>query len=324
MKKKIIFIILFINGIFLFAQNFKLQNFILLDGKSFSFFEIKFLSDSKLEYEYISESYPIRGKIFSVQYEQKTSIKTHDYIIKKDNDIPYILLSNSIGIEELIHPDSWGMRERLKKDGELTDEVRKKIFFITCKKNKKLVDGEYEYLSCGGFKGFTLFDSFERNYDKPEWILYKNASSCLKENETIYDENNLYTYNWGCPWVEGVTGDGIGEYVEIQDTAPYERKFDFLLIMNGYFSMDKPYLYKQNSRVKQIKVTGLNSGKEKILDVLDTPHPQTVDISFLETQEPFRVTIMDVCKGTKYDDTCINCMEPYPYKVIPYEDSIGE
>ncbi len=112
--------------------------------------------------------------------------------------------------------------------------------------------------------------------------------------------------------------------MEMQDSAPYERKFNFLLIMNGYYSMEKPYLYKQNNRVKQIKVTGLKSGNEKILDVLDTPHPQTVNISFLETQEPFRVTIMDVYKGTKYEDTCINCMEPYSYAVIPYEDSIGE
>lgn len=324
MKKRVLFIMLFINELILFAQNFKLQNLILLDGKSFSIFEIKFISDSKLEYEYISESYPIRGKMFSVQYEQKMSIKTHDYSIKKDNDIPYILLSKPIEIDDLIHPESWGMRERLKKDGELTDDVRKTIYFLACSKNKKLVKDENGCLACGGFKGFTLFDSFERNYDKPEWIVYNKVSSFLKEKNVIYNENNLYTYNWECPWVEGVTGDGIGEYVEIQDTAPYERKFDFLLIMNGFFSMDKPYLYKQNSRVKQIKVTGLNSGKEKFLDVLDTPHPQTVDISFLETQEPFRVTIMDVYKGTKYDDTCLNCMEPYPYKVIPYEDSIGE
>ena len=101
-----------------------------------------------------------------------------------------------------------------------------------------------------------------------------------------------------------------------------KKKYDYLLILNGYFSVEKPYLYKQNSRVKQIKVTGLKSGNEKILDVLDTPHPQTVDISFLYVQEPFRVTIMDVYKGTKYDDTCINCIEPFSVEVIPYEDSI--
>lgn len=110
----------------------------------------------------------------------------------------------------------------------------------------------------------------------------------------------------------------------ITDKAPYERKFDFLMIMNGYFSVDKPYLYKQNGRVKRIKVTGLKSRNEKILDVLDTPHPQTVDISFLEMQEPFRATIVDVYKGTKYDDTCINCMEPWDFELIPYESHIAE
>lgn len=307
-----------------YSQNFKLENLSLSNGGNFGISEIKFLSDSKLEYEYISNSYPIRVGLYSSEYGEIKSIITHDYLIKKDNGIPYILLSEPIEIDELIHPESWGMRDRIKKDGELTDDVRKKIYFLACSRNRNLENDKYRFLVCGGFKRFPLFDSFERIYDKPEWILYSNASSCLKENEIIYEENNLYSYNWGCPWVEGVPGDGIGEYVEMQDTAPYERKFNFLLIMNGYYSMEKPYLYKQNSRVKQIKVTGLKSGNEKILDVLDTPHPQTVDISFLETQEPFRVTIMDVYKGTKYEDTCINCMEPYSYAVIPYEDSIGE
>ena len=94
--------------------------------------------------------------------------------------------------------------------------------------------------------------------------------------------------------------------------------------MNGYISYEKPYLYKQNGRVKKIKVTGVNSGKSKVLDVLDTPHPQTVDISFLNEPEDIRVEIADVYKGTKYDDTCIHYMITYIKEVIPYENSIGE
>ena len=92
--------------------------------------------------------------------------------------------------------------------------------------------------------------------------------------------------------------------------------------MNGYISYEKPYLYKQNNRIKKIKVKGIKSGKEKILDVLDTPHLQTVDISFITKAEDIRVEIADVYKGTKYDDTCLHYCITYDDEVIPYENSI--
>ena len=94
--------------------------------------------------------------------------------------------------------------------------------------------------------------------------------------------------------------------------------------MNGYISYEKPYLYKQNNRIKKIKVTGLKSGKTKVLDVLDTPHPQTVDISFIKEPEDIRVEIADVYKGSKYDDTCLHYCITYDMEVIPYEDCITE
>ena len=94
------------------------------------------------------------------------------------------------------------------------------------------------------------------------------------------------------------------------------------MIMNGYISYDKPYLYKQNGRVKKIKVTGVKSRKSKILDILDTPHPQTVDISFLVASEDVRIEIADIYKGSKYEDTCLHYCITYDDEVIPYENSI--
>lgn len=305
MKKKICLLVFIFFNIFLFAQNKKLPSRIygnFLDCIDY----INIISENEL----------------ALIGFDGTELDRFEYMEKHENGIVFLELSKSVELNLLT--ERWGLIDKWEKKGELNEEDRRKIFFLSATRTKSSYDDEYEYVICGGFKGFTLFDSFEHNFDKPLWILYKNSSSYLKEKNITYSKDNLYSYLWGIPWVENASGSGIGEYVEIEDTAPFERKFDYLLIMNGYFSIDKTYLYKQNNRVKRIKVTGLNSGKEKILDVLDTPHPQTVDISFLETQEPFRVTIMDVYKGTKYDDTCINCMEPYPYKVIPYEDSIGE
>ena len=126
------------------------------------------------------------------------------------------------------------------------------------------------------------------------------------------------------PWVEGVPGDGIGEGFTIQGQQFNKPLGPYLLLINGYISYEKPYLYKQNNRIKKIKVTGLKSGKIQILDVLDTPHPQTVDISFITQPEDIRVEIADVYKGTKYDDTCLHYCFAYDEKIIPYENCIGE
>ena len=130
MKKKFLLntILLFL-VMTVYSQNFKLENLSLSNGENFGISEIKFLSDSKLEYEYISNSYPIRVGLYSSEYGEIKSIITHDYLIKKDNGITYILLSEPIEIDELIHPESWGMRDRIKKDGELTDDVIKKSIF---------------------------------------------------------------------------------------------------------------------------------------------------------------------------------------------------
>ena len=149
---------------------------------------------------------------------------------------------------------------------------------------------------------------------------YSDCSSFLKEETKEYPVENLDKYYVDSPWVEGVKGDGIGEGFTIKSKSVYP----YLLIMNGYISYRKPYLYKQNNRIKKIKVTGVKSGKTAVLDVLDTPHPQTVDISFLNEPEDIRIEIADVYKGTKYDDTCLQFCVTYQNKVIPYENSIGE
>lgn len=145
---------------------------------------------------------------------------------------------------------------------------------------------------------------------------YSNQTSYLIEGQKEYSVKNLSSIELETPWVEGVKGYGIGEGFRVD----FRLKNDnYLLIMNGYISFEKPYLYEQNGRIKKIKVTGLTSQKSAILEVLDTPHPQTVDISFLDKLEGFTVEIVDTYLGTKYEDTCIQYLAPYENKVIPYE-----
>lgn len=152
--------------------------------------------------------------------------------------------------------------------------------------------------------------------------IYTECSSFLKEKTKEYPVENLDKFYVDSPWVEGVKGDGVGEGFTIQNNN--KTIYPYLLIMNGYISYRKPYLYKQNNRIKKIKVTGIKSGKTAILSVLDTPHPQTVDISFITEPEDIRVEIDDVYKGTKYDDTCLHFCVTYRNEVIPYENCISD
>ncbi len=207
-----------------------------------------------------------------------------------------------------------------KKDVETNDKMLLLAGLIKNENNRN----KEKVLMFSTTKGFDKdsypfiwpMDSFEIS---PQYI---DCSSYLTEKTKSYPIENLSNCMVDTPWVEGVDGDGIKEGFTMIDRL--NRYYPYLLIMNGYISYEKPYLYKQNNRVKKIKVTGLKSGKSAILNVLDTPHPQTVDISFITEPEDIRVEIADVYKGTKYDDTCLHFCITYDNVVIPYEECIPE
>lgn len=161
---------------------------------------------------------------------------------------------------------------------------------------------------------------------EPRWLemsgrTYKEESSHLVEKGgKEYPVTNLCDMDSETPWVEGVPGYGIGESFVLENT--WGTVYKTLLIMNGFISYERPFLYKQNGRIKKIRVTGTRSGNEKVLDVLDTPHPQSVDISFITEPEDVRITIEEVYPGTKYDDTCIHFMINSLVEAVPYELSV--
>lgn len=166
-----------------------------------------------------------------------------------------------------------------------------------------------------------LFSDVPREFEGSGRI-YKDPSSHLVEGTKEYSVDNLDNPYPGTPWVEAAQGHGIGEGFTIENS--WGTVYTRLLIMNGYISFDKPYLYAQNSRVKKLKVTGVKSGRSEILEVLDTPHPQTVDISFITEAEDIRVEIADVYSGTKYQDTCLNFCITWNSTIEPVLDCYNQ
>ena len=276
------------------------QNF-LLDG------EYPFQEDSMLE------EMKIHGNTIILDYKDAFSKKKDEELtfeIKYIDGLTFLEISEKMP-KEIAEYKNW------KNQKELI-QTNNKILFLACQRNC--------YTLMFAFTEGYSFDNSpltRTRYD--EWgSQYTDCSSYLIEKSKSYPVENLRKLVVDTPWVEAGDGDGIGEGFTIKCTSRSEPLGPYLLIMNGYISYDKPYLYKQNNRVKKIKVSGLKSKKTKILDLLDTPHPQTVDISFFTIPEDIRIEIADVYKGTKYNDTCLHYCINFNEEVIPYENSIDE
>jgi hypothetical protein len=140
-----------------------------------------------------------------------------------------------------------------------------------------------------------------------EWI---SASSSLSEGRISYSPGKLGLAIGEC-WVESANGYGINERLTLKPSIQIDGSKIYL--SSGFVSFLKPYLYKENTRIKKIRVSNA-SGKSKIFELRDTPNFQALDLSGLldgETvDEHYRYTIfidiLEVYPGTKYADTCLN------------------
>ncbi len=177
-------------------------------------------------------------------------------------------------------------------------------------------------------------------YHNPE------SSSILKSKSDQYSAKNVIDNNPSTAWVEGVSGPGINENIKIDFTpytAGGKIEGSTLInkigIINGY-SKDKD-TFKSNNRVKKIRITynyrlhldeieGKNSNpndkvlgslginefndqelrdKEKILG--EYLLEDKMEMQYIQFDEPLlasyiKITILDVYKGDKFDDTCIS------------------
>ena len=108
------------------------------------------------------------------------------------------------------------------------------------------------------------------------------------------------------PWVEGKKGYGIGEYIEFEtDEAvlrPEASKGLTLQILNGYVNPEKPWLYKENSRIR--KATLYVDGKRKE-DIFFNDYVEIKNVRITGEVHRIRLVIDEVYEGSKYEDTCI-------------------
>jgi hypothetical protein len=132
--------------------------------------------------------------------------------------------------------------------------------------------------------------------------------SYLKENGTNYMAGNL-SYMRALPWASG-NGYGIGDKINIKLNGHVIP----MLIQNGFVSISNPKLYFENSRLKLFTLTSLKTGKSKKVMIGDNPDFQKVEIGDIAssngTDEVISLQVLEVYKGSKYTDLCINRIIP--------------
>lgn len=176
-------------------------------------------------------------------------------------------------------------------------------------------DGRNLYDRNSASEDSTGYDGYSYSYN----VKSVSASSYLKEDQygqdIVYAPINLFrAFLAGCkchpywwndahiPWVEGVKGNGINESISVE----FKSEIHGFSILNGYADVQNMKLYKENSRVKRLKVEDLTNKLEYFMDFEDK-----VYFNYLSLSKPsklLKLTILDVYKGTKYQDTCISAM----------------
>ncbi len=214
-----------------------------------------------------------------------------------------------------------------------------------------LLDGNVDY-------ALMSFSLFEDNYINPNYGSYKDyqdflreqvhrldectlayaknfkASSTLKDNTYTYDVNNIfvpckgeYKVLWfqNLPWAEGKEDEGIGEYIEFEIMSANElidRLGDWIIegditisILNGFVNPMKQKLFYENNRLKKAAVW---TDDKKSFEINFNDYVEFTEFSVPKKTKKVRIEILDVYKGTKYNDTCITKIDvSYNYILDP-------
>ena len=168
------------------------------------------------------------------------------------------------------------------------------------------------------------------------------STSFLKENgkpDDYYAPWRANDKDKNTAWVEGAKGDGIGEKIYIKIIEIQAIRFKPLTInfniINGYAASEE--LFKSNNRVKKARLTiyearfdlcggyyfkrysDLVINNYKIIDLPDKRDPQNIQMKIPTIKSVKKIDIvaagasfiaeleiLEVYKGTKFNDTCIS------------------
>lgn len=138
-----------------------------------------------------------------------------------------------------------------------------------------------------------------------------NASSELIQKSKNYKVENVIDNNKSTAWIEGVDGDGIGEYIKFSSKNTF--RVDKIDIINGLSKSEKTY--KNNNRIKKI-IIEFSDKSQQVYELKDNNMDyQTIDIGGKNTNS-IKIIIQGVYTESRvYQDSCISEIAIYGQKV---------
>lgn len=137
------------------------------------------------------------------------------------------------------------------------------------------------------------------------------ASSELTQNSKTYKATNVIDKNKSTSWIEGVAGDGIGQYIEFSSKNTF--RVDKINIINGLSKSEKTY--KNNNRIKKVLVE-FSDKTQQVYELKDNNmNYQTIDVGGKNTNS-IKITIQEVYTESRiYQDSCISEIAIYGQKI---------
>ncbi|WP_069999272.1 NADase-type glycan-binding domain-containing protein [Cellulosilyticum sp. I15G10I2] len=143
------------------------------------------------------------------------------------------------------------------------------------------------------------------------------ASSIFSEkvnnNTIIYTPLALCDSDFTTVWVEGADGDGVGEWITIDNEQQFD--LDTIQLTNGFTKNED--LYYKNNRIARLEIIATN-GESKEIYLLDgILGLQEFDVGF-KNITGIKIIIKEVFKGTRHNDLCMSEIRfnKYPLSAI--------
>ena len=133
------------------------------------------------------------------------------------------------------------------------------------------------------------------------------ASSHLIQKSMNYKVENVIDDNPSTAWIEGVSDDGIGQFIQFSSNNTF--RVDKIDIINGFSKNQKTYM--KNNRVKKV-IIEFSDKSQQVNELEDNNMEyQTIDIGGINTNS-VKVIIQEVyTNGRVYKDTCISEISVY-------------
>ena len=153
---------------------------------------------------------------------------------------------------------------------------------------------------------FDDFGGFGKVFGDGSWIKASSSFQEIQGGKTVIYSPDKLGIKIGECWVPKKEKNE-------QLMLLFPPRTDGLWISSGFVSFSRPYLYRENSRIKKIRLYN-GSGYSKIVELKDTPHFQKVPIDDFPYGTILNIEILEVYPGTKYSDTCVNSIfcDTYP------------